>query len=209
MKCTNCNEFISEDSKFCQFCGHKVTITKNSEAEVNEFWSKFIKYSYETDEEKRAENNKLIPDNIKEICTRLSTNLFETLKNDHQDLQDLPFSTVENIKTFYFLSCVDGYWLFITNKEIKNEKIKNKSADVEVVISEWKKTLSDEEKFNRYFTDNFMKVFDANENLEFDLLLKNNPQIKELPTKTVDQIKSDLYKTTLWSYLCCEIADNL
>lgn len=209
MKCGNCQEFIDDDSKFCQFCGQKVIQSSPSDEKLNKFWQKFVGYSYEKEEAKRAQNRLLIPENIIEIIKRFSTNIFEALKENNDEIQKLPFSVVENIRSYYYLSCEDGYWLYVTNKEFKNEKPATNKAKVEEIVEELQETLKDETKFKRYLTEDFIKVFQANESVEFDVFIQNNPQIKELSAKTVDNIKTDLQNTTLWTYICCEIAETL
>lgn len=209
MICSNCKKDIDIDSVYCQYCGHKMNDTSDSKERVNQLWKKFVEYSYEADNEKRTNNRKIIPENIKEICNRFSINIFDALKSEYQEIKELPFSVVEHLRSYYYLSCEDGFWLYLSEKILNNEKLSDKKVDVEKVIDQWQKTINDNEKFKKHINEDFVKVFQANEDLEFDLLLKQSPQLKNLATKTVDQIKNDLFKTTLWIYLCSDIADHL
>ena len=51
MTCNNCNKTIDADSKFCQFCGHKIEETTSKKEDS--LWQAFVELSFEADKEKR------------------------------------------------------------------------------------------------------------------------------------------------------------
>jgi LEA14-like dessication related protein len=209
MQCPKCNEYIEADSKFCQFCGHKLG-SNDSKAEADIMWRKFIEYSYNTDLEKRNEQRKQRPEQIADLINRFSNNLFNTLKEENPQVLELPYKETENIKNNYYFAAEDGFWLFLTNKELKHEKINvRENLDTEKIVEAWQKSLENTELIKRHLNDAIAMVLETNQNVTMDNLLKNNEGMTNLPAKIIENIKSDLFKMTLWVFMCCELAEGL
>jgi hypothetical protein len=209
MQCPKCDKYIEEDSKFCQFCGHKLAKSDLNE-DGDKLWKKFIEYSYQTDLDKRNESRKLRPHQIADLINRFSTNLFDTLKEENPQILDLTYKETENIKNNYYFAAEDGFWLFLTNKELRDEKIDIKeNVDTEKIVEAWQASLENTEIIKRHLTNAIAVVLDANQKVTMEELLKNNEGMHNLPAKVIERIKDDMFKMTLWIFICCELAEGL
>jgi len=120
MICNKCKKTIDDDSKFCQFCGSKVEHTPNTKGDT--LWQAFIELSFETDKDRRQKNRQTIPSSIKEIINRLSTNLFDSLKEGNESILDLPYATLEDIRNSYYFLAEDGFWVYLAKRRVNGYK---------------------------------------------------------------------------------------
>ena len=81
MFCTNCGKNIEKDSKFCQFCGAKISgegrenRNDNTIRSEENLWDKFVEiYSSKDEERKKFEDNS--SNEVWELINRISQNLY-------------------------------------------------------------------------------------------------------------------------------------
>ena len=208
MICNNCKKTIDDDSKFCQFCGSK--IEPNHGAEGNTLWQVFVGLSFETDKERRQKNRQMIPSSIREIIKRLSTNLFDSLKEENELILDLPYATLEDIRNSYYFLAEDGFWVYLAKRRVSGHKAHELiDKDVEKLIKEWDKTfVKDKEEGKKMVGEEILETIIASRDIQVNHLLENHEEIKKLPAKVIEKIKGDLVLMPYWVYGCCLLSER-
>ncbi|OQA71186.1 MAG: hypothetical protein BWY34_00075 [Parcubacteria group bacterium ADurb.Bin247] len=208
MICNNCKKTIEDDSKFCQFCGSK--IEPNHGAEGNTLWQVFVELSFETDKERRQKNRQMIPSSIREIIKRLSTNLFDSLKEENELILDLPYAILEDIRNSYYFLAEDGFWVYLAKRRVSGHKSHELiDKDVEKLIKEWDKTfVKDKEEGKKMVGEEILETIIASRDIQVNHLLENHEEIKKLPAKVIEKMKGDLILMPYWVYGCCVLSER-
>jgi len=208
MVCNNCKKTIDDDSKFCQFCGSKVEHTPNKKGDT--LWQAFIELSFETDKDKRQKNRQLIPPSIKEIISRFSTNMFDSLKEDNSSVLDLPYATLEDIKNSYYFLAEDGFWIYLAKNKLRGNKTHNlEDKDVEKLVEEWNEVFAkDNAKGKKMVEEDVLETMVASRNVQVNQLLENHEALKKLPARVIEKIRGDLIMMPYWVYGCCLLTER-
>jgi len=208
MVCNNCNKTVDDDSKFCQFCGSKIEQTASKKEDS--LWQVFVELSFESDKDKRQKNRQSIPSSIREIVKRLSTNLFESLKEENESILDLPYATLEDIKNSYYFLAEDGFWVYLAKKRLNGHKTHGlDDKDVEKLVEEWNETfVKNNEKGKKMVSEDILETIIASRNVQVNQLLENHEEIKKLPARVIEKINRDLTLMPYWVYGCCLLSER-
>ena len=201
MKCSKCKKNIEDNSKFCQFCGEEVddkNVDELSDKKTQELWDKFIKI-YSLKGKEREKYTKLINDSSFELITRFKTNIGDAVINENKKaFEEFAFKTVEYTQNCFQFALLAGYFIWLTEKELKNEKVKkSKKVDIDDLITTWE-TIN-KEGFENYPIEatTLISLYSVQ---RFDMLLENEPEIKNLKTALIDKIKQVILQLTLLGY---------
>lgn len=208
MICTNCKKTIDDDSEFCQFCGSEIKKIENTEK--NELWEVFNELSFEQDKDKRQKNRQLIPPSIKEIIKRLSTNIFESLKEQNNSVLDLPYSVLKNIENSYYFLAEDGFWVYFAKNKLQGQETINlDNKDVKQLLKQLdEKFVKNKSKGKEEVSKNILETIFISRDIQVNYLLDNNEELKNLPARVIEKIRTDLILMSYWVYACCLLSER-
>jgi len=209
--CTNCGNEIDEDSKFCPFCG--VAVVKNEEStheepqEDNLLWDKFVEIRDSKDEKKTKFQN-FIPDEAWILMKNMQENTLVELKEKYPDeIGNLPYKAVDLIASYFSIATLDGYWVHLAKRLLDNPRLKKaKNLKQDAISARWQKEIiKDIYKVGSPEEINILYIID---NLDIGNALEDE-QIKELPNKVIEDLKSYIYRLTYWGFVLCVAEEKL
>ncbi len=211
MFCPNCGKKISEDSKFCQFCGTKVFLpevskgAKNESAsqQMNSIWDKFVDI-YNSKGEERKKYEETSSNEVWELINRISINTFESFIEEHKDaLNNQPYKVIEVLKSTFQLSATGGYWFWMAEAMLKTNPLgRLRPIDFENFIEEWKKVAIDNyAETSKKLSEELMISMGNFHNFRMKALFESSSTIKELPNEFIKKLKSSLIIQIVWGYI--------
>ena len=215
MFCEKCGKEISNESKFCKFCGAKATIEKTVEQDKTEnqeitktqkkegvgIWDKFAEI-HDSNGEEREKFMSLSSNEAWELINRIGKNGFENfIEENKEQLNKQPYKTLEYLEETIKYSVIGGYWLWTAEYILKNgENWKLKSIDLDNLIKEWTENLKGIESLVENIPEDLDIAFGRYRNFKMNSFLENSPLIKELPAEFIEKIKAELMLKILSGY---------
>jgi len=217
MFCKHCGKSIAEGSIFCEFCGGKVSDTKevSKTRETKEdrtkitIWDKFTEI-YDSKDYQREEYLALTSDETWEAIGKLPTNSCEDYLKEHkQELNKQPYKAIEAIEKAFKGSILVGYWAWLAENLIKNGNIKKPHGlELQQLIKEWADVVQKkQQKFLAKIPDELALPFMNMLNHRMSLLFESAPSLKEVPNELIKSLKSSLLLQMVWGYML-GIAEN-
>lgn len=212
MFCKDCGKKISNESKFCKFCGGRVVnneTTETAETEKQEtpknkdkqIWDKFAEI-YDSKGKERERFNDLSSNEAWELINRLGKNTFESFIEENKELLNKqPYKVLDNLESTIKFAVIGGYWLWMSEYILKNgEKWKLKTIDLDIFIKEWTESLKELANLIKKISEELDMAFGRYQDFAMNDFLENSPTIKELPAEFIEKIKSELMIRILSGY---------
>ena len=209
MFCTNCGKNIEKDSKFCQFCGAKISgegrenRNDNTIRSEENLWDKFVEiYSSKDEERKKFEDNS--SNEVWELINRISVNTFESFIEEHKKvLNKQPYKAIEDLKLSYQLAASAGYWFWMSEALLNKERLgKVGKIDFEKFITEWQKDAIDNyAQISKKLSEELMVGMSDFHNIRIESLFETAPSLKELSNELIKKLKGELLMEILWGYI--------
>jgi hypothetical protein len=216
MFCEKCGKEISNESKFCKFCGANIVVeetteldkTENQEAiktqkkEVVEIWDKFAEI-YDSKGEERDKFNALSSNEAWELINRIGKNTFEGFIEENKErLNKQPYTVIENLENLFKFAAIGGYWLWTAEHILnKGNSWKLKTIDLDKFIKDWTESLTGLNDFiEKNSSTDLGGAILQYQNFKANSFLENCPTIKELPVEFIDNIKTEVLGKILWGY---------
>lgn len=221
MYCNNCGKKNDKDSKFCQFCGTRIS-SENSQTqpqnpsteETNSkqveksksdlLWDKFAEV-YDAKDDDRKHFDELSSEYIWELIERLYTNAFESfIQEKKSELNSQPYKTIESLKNLYLYAVLGGYRLWIAEAILEEKPLgKFKSFDIDKFVDEWK--IYDFQKGMKNVSDEMGVCISQYLEHRMSSFIENSPSIKEATNATMEELRSSITFQIINGYLAGEV----
>lgn len=209
MDCNNCHKQIDTDSKFCPYCGEKISKkskAKDSDTHKNkdkDLWHKFAEIYDSTGDERKVFED-LSSNEVWELIRRISTNKFEDFIQENKKLLNKqPYKVIETLKNVYGWCASGGYWFWMAEALLKNKTIKEpRNLELTHFIEEWQKLITKKyEDLQKDFSPSLEKSMSTFFEIELNNILNSAESIKDLPNETIERLKTDVFVLIFWGYL--------
>lgn len=216
MFCEKCGKEISNESKFCKFCGVKIVSENTTETDKTEsqgsadnqkkvnigVWDKFAEI-YDSKGGERDKFNDLSSNEAWELINRIGKNTFESfIEENKEQLNKQPYTVIESLENLFKFAVIGGYWLWTAEYILENgNSWKLKPIVLDNFIKEWTENLKGLDEFiKKKSSSELGEAIITYQNFKANSFLENCPSIKELPVIFIDNIKSEVLGKILWGY---------
>lgn len=222
MFCENCGKEISNESRFCKFCGATVINSGTEKSEKKEkkespkkqknnsktIWDGFAEI-YDSKGEERDKYNELSSNEAWELINRLGKNTFEGfIEENKEQLNKQPYKVLENLENMLKYAVIGGYWLWTAEYILNNgNSWKLKTINLDNLIKEWTEEVKGLGVFIKKISPDLDDAFNRYQNFKMNSFLEESPTIKDLSVEFIEKIKLELLTKILWGY-CIGISES-
>lgn len=204
MFCKNCGKELPDTSKFCAFCGERLsssnTQTKSSDEKSERkasAWDIFIKILESTGEERESYTNNS-SDAVWELLIRISTNVFEEfIEEKREELNKQPYKAIEHMKNVFLWCATEGYWAWYACELFSDGRFAAlKVVDLDELIKLWEEEVEKAESL----PEDAASIIERYVEFRLENLMEEYSTLKDLANETVERIRELLYTLSIWSY---------